>query len=257
MRGLVGKVAVIAGGATGIGAATATRLSEEGAVVVIGDIDVEAARRTVERITEAGGRGFAVWFDLVDEGSCQALIDSAVAEYGRLDLLHNNAADLRPEVLGADTDISRVDIATWDRVLAANVRGFVQTSKAAIPVMLRNPGGAIVNTSSVAAFEREPRLPAYAASKAAVNALTRHIASRWGAEGIRCNSVAPGFTLTENNLRLTSERDRETALAAIPSIRLGRPEDIAAMVAMLLSDDGAWVNGQVISVDGGQIPSDR
>ena len=195
LRGLTDKVAVVVGGATGIGAATAARLGEEGCRVVIGDIAEDAARQTAERIAAAGGTATHVAFDLADPDSVADLIRSAVATYDGVDLLFNVGADM--SAIRTDTDVVDIEFAVWDRVMTVNLRGYVAAMKYAIPRMLDRGGGAIVNMSSAAAFQGEPARPAYATAKAGIGALTRHVASRWGKEGIRCNAVAPGFTATD------------------------------------------------------------
>ena len=251
-RGLAGKVAVIAGGATGIGAATAARLGTEGVRVVVGDIAGEAAEATAQAIRGAGGAAAACAFDLADPESVRALIDSAVAGFGGVDLLFNVGSDM--SLLRADTDVVDIDFEVWDRTMAVTLRGYLASMKHALPLMLSRGGGAIVNMSSAAAFIGEPTRPAYATAKAGIGALTRHVASRWGREGIRCNAVAPGFTGTDAMRSAPQWPDLEAAaLRGTRSTRVGYPADIAALVTFLMSDDGAWVNGQVINIDGGAV----
>jgi NAD(P)-dependent dehydrogenase (short-subunit alcohol dehydrogenase family) len=145
--------------------------------------------------------------DSVDE----ALRGSRPGAFGGVDLLHNVAADLSPGTIGRDTDLLDVDLAVWDRTLLVDLRGYVLTMRAAIPMMLARGGGAIVNTSSAAAFVGEATRPAYAAAKAGINAVSRHVANRWGREGIRCNVVAPGLVLTETADRRCRRRPLPTA----------------------------------------------
>ncbi|GAA2895770.1 glucose 1-dehydrogenase [Streptosporangium fragile] len=251
MRGLHGKRIVVCGGATGIGAATAERLAEEGCRVLIGDVNAAGARTTAERIADAGGAAAAAAFDLADEDSVKALFERAVTEFGGVDGLFNVGADLSLDTIGRDANLSQMDVEVWRRTLEVNLIGYAHTCRAAIPLLLANGGGAIVNTSSGAAFVGEPLRPAYAASKAGVNALTRHIASRWGKEGIRCNGVSPGMVLSETGQAQMSEEFKAAGLAGTRSTRLGRPADLASAVAFLLSDDAEWVNGQTWSIDGG------
>src|SRR5436190_3816104 len=248
MRGLADKVAVVAGGAGGIGTATSIRLAEEGVAVVVGDVNADAARAVATQITEAGGRAVHVAFDVTDEDSVVRLIATAVAEFGGLDLLHCNAAALDPETILQDTDVETVSLDIFDRTIAVNLRGHVLCTRHALPQLVARGGGAIVYTASAAAFVGEPERPSYAIAKSGLTALARHVASRWGKEGVRANAVAPGLVLTPA-VRAGTMAGR--VLARVPHTRLGEPTDIAAAVAFLMSDDAAWINGQVLSVDGG------
>lgn len=250
MERLHGKVAVVIGGGNGIGAASSRRLAAEGAVVAVADIDVAAAKRTADGIESEGGTALGVLCDIADEQSVKGLFAEVRRVFGGVDLLHNVAADLSPGTIGRDTDLLDIALEVWDRTLHVDLRGYVLSMREAIPVMLERGGGAIVNTSSGAAFIGERNRPAYGAAKAAVNAVSRHVARRWGREGIRCNVVAPGLVLTETATGAVSDI-LEKRLATNPSGRLGTPDDIAAAVAYLLSTDAEWINGQVFSVDGG------
>lgn len=252
LQGLTDKVAVVVGGATGIGAATATRLGAEGCRVVIGDVAAEAAAQTAARITAAGGTATHVAFDLADPSSVAGLMDSAATTFDGIDLLFNVGADMG--TIRSDTDVVDIEFDVWDRVMAVNLRGYVAAMKYAIPHMLARGGGAIVNMSSAAAFQGEPARPAYATAKAGIGALTRHVASRWGKDGIRCNAVAPGFTATEAIRSVPQWPELEAgALKRIRGTRVGDPGDIAALVAFLLSEEGGWINGQVVNIDGGTV----
>ena len=251
MRGLQGRVAVVAGGAGGIGTATCLRLAEEGASVVVGDLDEAAAASVTKQITEAGGRSVSAGTDISDEGSVAALMDLALSSFDRLDIVHANAADLSPDNIGRDSNAVEIPLEVFDRTMHVNVRGHLLCARHAIPVMLERGGGAVIFTASAAAFVGEPERPAYAMGKSALTALVRHIASRWGKQGIRANAIAPGLVLTETVQAGLNQEFRDYAMRGTRSARLGRPEDIAAMVAFLASDDGEWINGQAISVDGG------
>jgi NAD(P)-dependent dehydrogenase (short-subunit alcohol dehydrogenase family) len=249
--GLAGRRIVVCGGATGIGAATAERLAEEQALVLIGDINLAGATETAGRITAAGGVAVAVEFDLADDDSVRALIDHAVREFGGVDGLFNVGADLSEGTIGRDGDLLAFDPDVWRRTFEVNLMGFARSCRAVLPLLLAQGGGAIVNTSSNAAFVGEATRPAYAASKAGVNALTRHVASRWGKKGVRCNAVSPGLVLSETGAATMSDEFKAAVLASIASTRLGKPADLANAVAFLLSDDAEWVNGQVWSINGG------
>lgn len=253
MRGLAGKVAVVAGGAGGIGTATCIRLGEEGASVVVGDVDGSAAEDVAARIRAAGGQAVAIGADISDGAQVEDLVQTALKEFGGLDVVHANAADLSADIIGRDSDIVGIPMEVFDRTVAVNLRGHVLCARHAVPVMLERGGGALVFTSSAAAYVGEPERPAYAITKSGITALVRHIASKWGKQGIRANAIAPGLVLTPTVQEGLEPRFREKVLRMGRSSRLGKPDDIAAMVAYLGSTDGEWINGQVISVDGGAL----
>jgi len=249
MQGLNDKVIVVAGGATGIGAATSKRLAEEGAKVVVGDINVEAAKATADAID-----GRHLRFDITSEADCKALVELAVTEFGGLDGVFTVAADTSKETLGRDSesDLLTVPLDVWQRTLDVNLTGTFLMTRSALPALLSRGGGSIVNTLSGLVFYGSPVRPAYLASKSALIALTRHVATRWGKEGIRCNAVAPGFVMTEQVAHNVPQEERDMVLASNRSTRHGRPEDIAASVSFLLSDDAEWINGQMHLVNGGR-----
>ena len=249
MRGLKGKVAVIAGAATGIGRATAIKLGQEGVALVLGDVNVAGVEAVAKQVNGTGGRAVPATCDISDDTSVKALVDRAVKTYGGIDFMHANAADL--SLCMRDTDAVEVPLDLFDRTIAVNLRGHLLCTRHAIPEMLKRGGGAIVYTSSGAAYAGEPERVAYAISKSGINALMRHVASRWGKQGIRSNAIAPGVVMTENALANMPAEMQAAVLSMGRSPRLGRPEDIAAMAALLFSDDGEWINGQVVSVDGG------
>ena len=253
MRGLTGKVAVVAGGAGGIGTATCIRLGEEGASVVVGDVDGAAAEDVASRIRAAGGNAVASAADISEGAQVEDLVQRALKEFGGLDVVHANAADLSADIIGRDSDIVDISMEVFDRTVAVNLRGHVLCARHAVPAMLERGGGALVFTSSAAAYVGEPERPAYAITKSGITALVRHIASKWGKQGIRANAIAPGLVLTPTVQEGLEPQFRERVLRMGRSSRLGRPDDIAAMVAYLGSADGEWINGQVISVDGGAL----
>jgi NAD(P)-dependent dehydrogenase (short-subunit alcohol dehydrogenase family) len=250
MRRLDGRVAIVVGSATGIGAATSARLAREGATVVLADINVEEAERTAARITDAGGKASAVAADVGDDATIGAMVSATIERFGRIDAVHSNAADTSTQTSDRDLDVVEIGLDVWDHIMRVNLRGHVLVLRHTIPHMLRGGGGAIVCTSSDGAMMGLPALSAYCASKAGVNALVHHVAARWGKEGIRCNAVSPGVILSDAGQGLP-EDFKEQTLAGNHSTRLGRPEDIANAVAYLVSDDASWVTGQVFSVNGG------
>ena len=243
MKGLQDKVVVVAGGATGIGAATAKRLGEEGARVVVGDINAAGAQATADEIVAADGVAVPFAFDLAEEASCGALVAEAVGRWGTLNGLFNCAADLSKDNLGRDTDVVTTPLDVVERTLRVNLVGYFLTARHAIPAMLEAGGGSIVNMTSAVVLG-QPVFGAYGMAKGGVIALSRHIATRWGKEGIRCNALDPGITLTDNQLTMVSGEKREQALRSVRAPRFGEPWEIAAMVAFLLSDEAPWINGQ-------------
>ena len=249
MQRLIDKVAVIACGGSGIGAATAERLAMEGAAVVIGDLDGDSAVALAQRIQARGQRALGVQCDISDDASVAALMAVAQDTFGGIDLMHANAADMG--AIMHDTTVLDVPLEIFDRTIAVNLRGYLLCTRHALPALLQRGGGAIVYTSSAAAFMGEPERVCYGISKSGIHALMRHVASAWGKQGIRANVVAPGLILTETIRTRASEEFKAEVLERGRSPRLGEPTDIAATVAFLASGDGEWINGQVISVDGG------
>jgi NAD(P)-dependent dehydrogenase (short-subunit alcohol dehydrogenase family) len=248
MRGLDGKVVLIAGAGGGLGAAAAERLAREGARLVVGDLFLEGAEHCADRINAAGGEALAVGYDQADEASIAALVQAAVAKFGKLDCVLANAADM--QAVMQDGDLLNCTVDVFDRSIHVDMRGYFLIAKHAMPHLVQSRG-VIVFTSSAAAIVGEPERVAYAMAKAGVNALMRHIASRWGKEGVRANAILPGFVFTEKTRDHLPEEFRQMAIRMTRSTRLGEPADIAAMVAMLFSEDGDWINGQTLSVDGG------
>jgi NAD(P)-dependent dehydrogenase (short-subunit alcohol dehydrogenase family) len=251
MRGLKDKTFLVAGGATGIGAATANRLAAEGARVAIGDINIDGATAAAARITESGGRAVAIQFDLADAGSVQDLVDQAIREFGGIHGLHNVGADLSEDNLGRDATILDTGLDVWQRTLDVNLLGYVRTIRAVLPHLLEGGGGSIVNTSSGAALGSDPQHVAYGASKAAVNHLTRHVAVNWGKHNIRSNGVMPGLVMGETQERQNDLQLQQAFLMFGKTTRLGKPDDLAAVTAFLLSEDAEWITGQVWYIGGG------
>ena len=250
MRRLDGKIMIVAGGATGIGAATCERLASEGAAVMVGDINMAEAQVTAARIETAGGKAAPIHCDIAEEASVAAMVKATVERHGGLDAIHINAADL--SIIGQDLDVLAVSMEILDRTIAVDLRGHVLCTRHALPELLKRGGGAIVYTTSGAAFIGEPTRVSYAVAKNGLHALMRHVAARWGKEGIRANAVSPGLVMSETALANLSAEQQASQLADAHSPRLGKPSDIAAAVAFLMSGDGEWVNGQVLVVDGGR-----
>ncbi len=250
-RRLEGRSAIVTGAASGIGRASAQRLAAEGASVAIGDLDEIGSAAVVAEIEAAGGRAIAVRTDVSNEQSFRALIGAAVDAFGRLDILHNNAAALGRTAIGGDDGIESLSVETWDRTMAINTRSVMIGCKHAIPRMLESGGGSIVNTSSGAAIRGALSGTAYATSKAAVNCLTLYVATQYGKRGIRCNAILPGLIMTPAVEFGMTRESVDMILDHHLTPEAGRPEDIAAMVAFLASDDARYVTGQLLCVDGG------
>lgn len=251
MRGLAGKRIVVASGATGIGAATAERLAAEGARILVGDINDSALAETVKRIRAAGGTAHAAHYDLADAASVAALIESCIARYDGIDGLANIGADVGTSTLKNDFDVGSMQAAVWERTFRVNLIGHALLMKAALPHFIAHGGGAIVSVTSAAAYQGDGTIPAYAASKAGLHALIRHVARRWGKQNVRCNGVAPGLVLTGPARAAFTPEELEKNLELLPLPRHGEPQDLAAAITFLLSEDAAWITGQVISVNGG------
>ncbi|HLS98284.1 MAG: SDR family oxidoreductase [Porticoccaceae bacterium] len=244
---LDGLVAVVTGGGGRIGAATARRMASEGARLVVADLFRDAAERVA---AEIGGEAIALHFDAADPDSCGALIRDTLAAFGRIDILHNNAALTDLEKLNSDTTVVDTPMDIWDATFATNARSFYLTAKHAIPVMVAQGGGAIINTASGAGLLAENSRVAYGVSKGAVVTLTKYIATHHGRDGIRCNAIAPGLIVDaalEEKISDFVAINRRHILAK----RVGRPDDIAALAAFLASSDAEFINGQTICCDGG------
>jgi NAD(P)-dependent dehydrogenase (short-subunit alcohol dehydrogenase family) len=245
---LDGKVILLSGGASDIGRATALRLAAEGAAVAIGDVGLDSAEELAADVATAGGRALGVHCDVRSEESIAAFAARAVTEFGGIDGVDHNAAWSHPRL---DTDALGVDLGVWQRVIETITRGALLLARAAIPHMTARGGGSIVTISSGTSTIGESTRVAYGVSKAALNQLTRHLAVRYGRDGIRANAIAPGFILTATAAANVPVDVQRRLAEANPMRRLGAPEDIARVVAFLSSDAASYVNGQVLHVDGG------
>jgi NAD(P)-dependent dehydrogenase (short-subunit alcohol dehydrogenase family) len=254
MEGLNGKKILVIGSATGIGASTVARLADEGAKVVAADINVSGAEAVAEKARAQGGTAQAVACDIADEGSVASAVAYAADAFGGLDGAFVNAAEMR--AILSDGDVLEVSMEIFDRTVAVNLRGHVLATRAVLPHLLKAGGGSIIYTSSGAAYAGEATRVSYACTKAALLALSRHVAARWGREGVTANVIAPGFVLTPemqaNGLHADSPL-LKMMVERTPSTRIGKVEDIAAMVAYLMSDDARWINGAVHDVNGGGV----
>lgn len=248
---LEGKVAIVTGSGAGLGAECARVLASHGASVAVVDIDLDAANRVQAEIEAAGGRAFAVRADVASEGEIRCMVAAVVERFGRLDVLHNNAAALDTAQRHADRDVCNVDIAAWDRAMDVNVRGSMLCCKYAIPAMLAGGGGSIIHSTSGFGVLGDITLTAYAASKAALIQLSRSVAAQYGKQGIRSNAIMIGFVLNEHAQKSVPQEIKDILLEQHLTPALGNPRQIADAVVFLASDDSSFITGHTLAVDGG------
>lgn len=249
---LGGKVAAVTGAGSGIGQATAALFATEGARVACVDVNEATAKQTVEQIERAGGHALAVSADVSTAAGNQAMVERAVARWGRLDILYANAG-----VPQSPTPVEEVDEATLDRIMAVNVKGVFLGVKHAVPVMKKQGGGVILITASTAAIRPRHGLQAYGASKGAVIALTKALALELAPHRIRVVAIAPVATETPMlpafmGKTVIDDSARQAMLKTIPLGRLNTPEDIARAALFLASEDAAMMTGTCVEVDGGR-----
>jgi NAD(P)-dependent dehydrogenase (short-subunit alcohol dehydrogenase family) len=248
-----GKVAIVTGSASGIGQATAELLAAEGASVVVADLNEGGAEEVAEKIRASGGSAVAQRTDVSNEDDIRGMIRRAVDEFGGLQILHNNAAMTAGHEHAQDMNLLTMTVEYWDRSFSVNLRGAMLAAKHAIPVMIDGGSGAIVNTSSNQSLGGDLSQFAYSAAKAGINALTRSIATTYGRQGIRCNTVSPGHIETASNKASVSPEMSAVIVSNNLIPRAGRAGDLAHAVLYLVSDESSFVTGQLISIDGGQM----
>jgi NAD(P)-dependent dehydrogenase (short-subunit alcohol dehydrogenase family) len=247
---LDGKVSIITGGGSGMGRVAAELFAREGASVVVADFSEAAGEAAVAAVRAAGGTASFVKADVSSEDDARAMVQHAVATYGRVDTLYNNAG-IMPE---ADHSVIDTDVPTWDKVMAVNVRGVFLGCKYAIPQMLEQGSGSIINVASfVAILGCSVPQDAYTASKGAVLALTRSTAVQFAGRGVRSNSISPGPVETPLLMEwlLKDEAAKQLRLARNPTGRFGKPEEIVNAAIYLASDESRWTNGANFVIDGG------
>lgn len=250
-RKLDGKVAIVTGAGAGLGAECARSLAGHGARVAVVDIHLAGAQSVVAEIEAAGGQALAVQTDLTSEAEVMAMVAAVVQHFGRVDVLHNNAAALAPTQRAGDRDVCNVDIAAWDQAMNVNARGAMLCCKHTIPHMLTSGGGSIVFATSGFGLLGDVTLTAYAASKAALMALARSVAAQYGKQGIRSNAIMIGFVLNEHAQKGVPEEIKQILLDQHLTPQLGSPRQIADVVSFLASDESSFITGAVIPVDGG------
>lgn len=242
------KTALIIGGGRrgGIGHGCALALARDGVRIVVADFSADNAAETVADVIAVGGEAVACVADVRVEDDVARAVQQGVARFGRLDILINNVGLSHSE----DRDILAMTTDVWDQVMAVNVRGAMLGCKHAVPELLAAGGGTIINISSTNSLYGQTWLPAYSTSKAALNGLTRSVATQFGKQGIRCNAVAPGMIATPDSKK-AGEAYVQMMVDNLLSDRIGTPPDIADMVAFLASDKARWITGQIFVVDGG------
>lgn len=247
MGRLNGKVAFITGAASGIGAATARLFAREGAKVAIADIRGEMAEATAAKIRAEGGDVIAITTDVTDSAQVKASVDRTVSTYGKLDILFSNAGVLMPDTVESDSD------ASWHQSVSVNLTGNYLCCRHAIPELKKNGGGAIVITSSISGMLGEKMSASYNTTKGALINLTRHLAIEYAGDRIRVNCVCPGWVDTpfNNPIYEMTDLEKESVGETIPLGRQGEPEEIAAAVLFLASDEASYVTGHALVVDGG------
>jgi NAD(P)-dependent dehydrogenase (short-subunit alcohol dehydrogenase family) len=250
MGQLDNKCAIVTGGASGIGLATAQLFAEEGAAVVIADVDAEGGKRAEQKITAAGGRAVFVQCDVARAAECRRTVRTAVENFGRLDIVFNNAGLIRR------ADVIGTTEAEWDRVMDVNVKSIFLMSKYAVPEIVKQGGGSIVNTGSGWGVKGGHRAVSYCASKGAVVNMTRAMAIDHGPQNIRVNCICPGDTDTpmlRNEAKQLGQAEDAFMVEAAerPLNRCAQPIEIARSVLYLVSDAASYVTGAVLAVDGG------
>lgn len=245
------KVAVIVGGASGIGEASARTLAQLGASVVIGDVDED---RGEELCASLSDQGFSAKFcrtDVMCEEDIDALMKDAVQSYGGLDILHNCAGI--PRSIAPDCEVIDMPLEWWNRTITGHLTGAMLGCKHALPHMIARGGGAIVNTASAAGFWATADLTAYSAAKAGIIQLTREVAATYGRNNVRCNVVVPGLVLTPRGLATLTPQQIELFAQETPLPRIATAQDLANVVVFLASEGSSMITGQSLQVDGGMM----
>lgn len=243
---LEGKIAIVTGAGQGLGWAIAQRLADEGAVLVIADINWEAAREKAALLKKTEREGMAVKVDVSKVDEVNNMVQQVVEKFGRIDILINNAG-----ILGPYFSVEEYPEDLWDQVIAVNLKGTFLCCKAVIPIMKKQKKGSIVNIASVAGKEGNANMAPYSASKGGIITLTKTLGKELATYNIRVNAVSPALLETEMTQRMTPEQ-RALLTSKIPMGRLGKPEEVAAVVRFLASDEASFVTGQCYDISGGR-----
>jgi 3-oxoacyl-[acyl-carrier protein] reductase len=247
MSSMEGRIAIVTGGARGIGKAISQQFAQRGASIVIADLMFDQAEQTAQELAETTGRRtLSVSVDVSNHESARSMADKVLAEFGRIDILVNNAGITR------DNLIMRMDESDWDSVIDINLKGAFNCTKAVIRAMMKQRYGRVVNISSVSGLAGQAGQANYSASKAGLIGFTKAVAREVASRQITVNAIAPGFIPTALTIDLPAEL-KESMMKLIPAGRWGTPEEIAYAVAFLSSDEAAYITGQVLSVDGGMM----
>jgi NAD(P)-dependent dehydrogenase (short-subunit alcohol dehydrogenase family) len=246
---LEGKVALITGGASGMGKVASSMFAAEGAKVVLTDVSDDAGEAVAAEITQAGGQAAFVHADISKEADAKAMVEATVSRFGKLDVLYNNAGIM----MGTDGSVDTTEESVWDKTLAINVKGVAFGCKYGVPAMIASGGGSIINVASfVAWMGAATSQTAYTASKGAVLAMTREIAVEYARKGVRCNALCPGPIDTPLLAELLADpARRQRRFVHIPMGRLGQAEELAKAALFLASDDSSYMTGASLIVDGG------
>lgn len=252
MARLTDKICIITGSGSGIGRASAAMFAREGATVIVADIRAETAEATAHAIVEAGGSARPMTVDVAEQSDLERMVGQTVADFGRIDVLFNNALYVNQDHAMRDMDFLAFDPDIFLANLRVNVLGAVLASKLAIPHMLERGGGSIISTSSGSSLGGDITAYSYGSSKAALNWFVQSIAATYGKQGIRSNAILPGPTQTPAKLQWSTPEMDRLFLEVLNTPFIGEPEDIAAMALFLASDESRYVNGMLYPVDGGQ-----
>ena len=247
------KVALVTGAGSGIGRATALAFAQHGARVAASDVNTASVEAVAAEIKASGGTAIAITADMAERAAIEAMVARTMQEFGRVDILFNNAFGLPPRLLqNRVSRVAEINQEVWDYTLQVGLTGVMQAARAVLPIMQAQGGGAIINTASISGLYADYGIAAYNVMKAAVANFTRVVALEYGRDNIRCNSICPGpidTPLLRNSMKIPGFTEK--TVAAVPLGRLGRPEEMAGVVLFLASDYASYVNGAEIVADGG------